>query len=71
MVVLVNDMQKAEDVHLILVHVIMQILYARLHSGLEAVPLRELSPERPAAGAELEEIPSAGARINDTFSVRL
>jgi D-sedoheptulose 7-phosphate isomerase len=32
----VNDMQKAEDVHLILFHVIMQILCARLHDPSDA-----------------------------------
>ena len=35
LVVPVNDMQKAEDVHLILFHVAMQVLYARLRNQQE------------------------------------
>ncbi len=45
LVVRVNDMQKAEDVHLILLHVAMQILHAKLH-GPEPTPnLQTKAPE--------------------------
>ncbi len=40
LVVQVNDMQKAEDIHLILLHVVMQILRARL-------PAPDLTPDHP------------------------
>jgi len=35
-VVRVDDMQKVEDVHMIVVHMIMQAVYAKLHPGDEA-----------------------------------
>jgi D-sedoheptulose 7-phosphate isomerase len=44
-VVPVNDMQKAEDVHMILVHMIMRIMYERLHASNDAITLQELISE--------------------------
>ena len=34
----IHDMQKVEDVHVIIGHMIMQIVYARLHPGQTAGP---------------------------------
>lgn len=51
-VVPVNDMQKAEDVHLIVVHMIMQVLYKKLRAGRESVSVKVFSSEDHTAAGE-------------------